>query len=137
MGEKAQVSPTRQPELKMNIRPIQTEADYQSTLSRIEVLMDAAPNSADEIELDALATLVEAYEERHFPIPDIHPLEVIKFIMGQNNMTDADLIPYIGSPAQVSDVMSGRKPLTIDMIRRLHSELNIPAELLIKEYDAA
>lgn len=92
----------------MNIKPIKTEADYQSALSRIDALMDAAPGSADESELDALATLVETYEERRFPIPDVHPLEVIKFMMEQNNMTDSDLIPYIGSPIRVSEVLSGR-----------------------------
>ena len=121
----------------MHIKPIKTETDHLSALARIEELMDAAPGSAEEDELDALATLAEAYEEKHFPVPDAHPLDVIKFVMEQKNMTDRDLVPFIGSPGRVSEIMSGRRPLTIDMIRKLHSGLKIPADLLIKEYDAA
>ena len=119
----------------MHIQPIKTEADYQNALLRVDKLMDAAPGSVEEDELDALATLVEAYEEKHFPIPDAHPLEAIRFVMEQNGMTEKDLTPFIGPSNRVSDVMFKRAPLTIQMIRKLHSGLNIPAEVLIREYD--
>ena len=76
----------------MEIKPIKTERDYRRVLSRIEMLMDARPGSAEEDELDVLATLVEAYEEKHFPVPDAHPLEIIRFVMEQNDMIDKDLM---------------------------------------------
>jgi HTH-type transcriptional regulator/antitoxin HigA len=99
--------------------------------------MDARRGSYEEDELDILATLVEAYEQKHFPVPDAHPLEVIRFYMEQNGMIDKDLMPYIGSSGRVSEVMSGRRPLTIKMIRNLNSGLNIPVDALIREYDVA
>ena len=121
----------------MEIKPIKTERDYRSALSRIEDLMDATTGSAEEDELDVLATIVEAYEEKRFAIPDAHPLEVIRFVMEQNDMRDKDLMPFIGSSGRVSEVMSGRRPLTINMIRKLQSGLKIPADALIREYDVA
>ena len=121
----------------MEIKPIKSERDYRRALARIESLMDARPGSAEEDELDVLATLVEAYEEKHFQFPEAHPLEVIRFVMEQNDMIDKDLMPYISSSGRVSEVMSGRRPLTINMIRKLHKELNIPADALITEYDVA
>ena len=121
----------------MKIKPIKTDKDYQSALARIEELMDAHPGSPEEDELDVLATLVQAYEEKLFPIDPAHPLEVIRLVMEQNDMIDKDLMPYIGSSGRVSEIMSGRRPLTIKMIRKLHKELNIPADALITEYEVA
>jgi HTH-type transcriptional regulator / antitoxin HigA len=121
----------------MDIKPIKTERDYRRTLSRIEALMDARPGSVAEDELDILSTIVEVYEEKRFAIPDAHPLEVIRFVMEQNDMQDKDLIPFIGSSGRVSEVMSGRRPLTINMIRKLQRGLKIPADALIREYDVA
>ena len=121
----------------MEIKPIKSARDYRRTLARIEELMDAGPGSSEEDELDVLATLVGAYEEKRFQIPDAHPLEIIRFVMEQNDMIDKDLMPYIGSSGRVSEVMSGRRPLTINMIRKLQKGLNIPAEALITEYNVA
>ena len=121
----------------MQIQPIKTDADYRAALSRVEKLMDAAPGSDEEGVLDALATLVEAYEAKHFPIPDAHPLEAIRFAMEQNGMTDEDLVPFIGNSHRVSEIMFKRKPLTISMIRKLHDGLKIPADVLIAEYETA
>ena len=121
----------------MEIKPIKSARDYRRTLARIEELMDARPGSSEEDELDVLATLVGAYEEKRFQIPDAHPLEIIRFVMEQNDMIDKDLMPYIGSSGRVSEVMSGRRPLTINMIRKLQKGLNIPAEALITEYNVA
>ena len=99
--------------------------------------MDARTGSAEEDELDVLATIVEAYEGKRFAIPDAHPLEVIRFVMEQNDMRDKDLMPFIESSGRVSEVMSGRRPLTINMIRKLQSGLKILADALIREYDVA
>lgn len=120
----------------MEIKPIRSDRDYRRALARIEDLMDAPAGSTYEDEIDVLATLVEAYEGKHFPIQDAHPLEVIRFVMEQNGMIDKDLIPFIGSSGRVSEIMSGRRSLTINMIRKLHKGLNIPAEALINEKPA-
>ena len=103
----------------MEIKPIRTEKDYRTTLSRIEELMDATPNSQEEDELDVLASLVEIYESKHYPIPDAHPLEAIKFVMEQNNMLAKDLMPYLGGSGRVSEILGAHRPLTINMIRKL------------------
>ena len=121
----------------MEIEPVKTQRDYRRALTRIESLLDAPPDSAEERELDILATLVEAYERGHLPVPDAHPLEVIRFVMDQNGMIDKDLMPFMGTSGRVSEVMSGRRPLTIGMIRKLHRGLGIPADALIAEYDVA
>ena len=121
----------------MKIKPIKSGRDYRRMLARIETLMDAKPDSREQDELEILVTLVEAYEAKHFPIPDAHPLEVIRFVMEQNGMINKDLMPYIGSSGRVSEVMSGRRPLTINMIRKLHKGLGIPADALLTEYDVA
>jgi len=122
---------------KIDIKPIKTEEDYRSALSRVEELMDATPNSPEEDELDVLSSLVEIYETKHYPIPDAHPLEVIRFVMEQNNMLDKDLMPFIGGSGRVSEVLGAHRPLTIGMIRKLKNGLGIPAELLIQEYKVA
>lgn len=122
---------------KVDIKPIRTEEDYRNVLTRIEELMDATPDSPEEDELDVLASLVEIYETKHYSIPDAHPLEVIKFVMEQNNMLDKDLMPFLGGSGRVSEVLSAHRPLTIGMIRKLNKGLGIPVEVLIKEYKVA
>ena len=121
----------------MDIKPIRTEKDYRTALSRVEELMDAISDSPEEDELDVLASLLEMYETKHYSIPDAHPIEVIRFVMEQNNMLDKDLIPFLGRSGRVSEVLNARRPLTIGMIRKLNSGLGIPAEALIKEYEVA
>ena len=122
---------------EVEIEPVKTQRDYRRALTRIESLLDAPPDSAEERELDVLATFVEADERRHLPVPDAHPLEVIRFVMDQNGMIDKDLMPFMGTSGRVSEVMSGRRPLTIGMIRKLHHGLGIPADALIADYDVA
>jgi antitoxin component HigA of HigAB toxin-antitoxin module len=82
-------------------------------------------------ELDALVTLVEAYEQKHFAIGDASPIQIVEFMMDQNGLTRRDLEPMIGSRARVSEVLSGKRPLTLAMIRALSTGLRIPADLLI------
>ncbi len=119
----------------MNIRPIHTEADYEAALGDIAALMesDPAPGTPKGDRLDSLATLVQAYESRHFPIDAPDPVEAIKFRMEQSGLTVKDLEPIIGRPNRVYEVLSRKRPLTLAMIRRLHRSLGIPAEVLIAE----
>ena len=115
----------------MNIRPIRTDEDHAVALRRIDALMDAEPGSPGGDELDVLVTLVEAYEDRHFPIDDPDPLAAIQFRMEQMGLTRRDLEPLLGSRGRVSEVLNGRRALSIQMIRRLHRELGIPLESLV------
>ena len=119
----------------MEIRPIKNEADYQDALKEIENLMEAQPGTPDSDRLEVLVTLVEAYENRHYPIavPD-DPVEVILYYMESRGWTRKDLEACLGSRSRVSEVLNRKRPLSIEMIRRLHSKLGIPADLLIAPY---
>ena len=116
------------------IKPIRNEQDYEATLDRIEQLMEAVPNTPEFDELDVLTTLVEAYEEKHYPIDLPHPIDAIKFRMEQAGLKQKDLIPYIGNKSKVSEILSGKRALSKQMIRSLHESLNIPLEVLIQPY---
>ncbi|MFT4928056.1 MAG: HTH-type transcriptional regulator/antitoxin HigA [Phenylobacterium sp.] len=118
----------------MNIKPIKTEQDYQDTLERIDALMEAKKDTPDGDELDILATLVEVYEQKHYPIDSPEPVAAILFRMEQDGLTNKDLIPYIGHSGRVSEVLNYKRSLTLNMIRRLNEGLNIPSESLIQEY---
>ncbi len=118
--------------MAINIRPIRTEDDYQAVLARIDALMDAVPGSDKADELEVLTTLVELFEEEHFPIDLPDPITAIKFRMEQEGLSQSDLAPIFGSRAKVSEVLSGRRKLTLKMIRALNEHLGIPAEVLIR-----
>lgn len=115
------------------IQPVVDSASHKKALLRIETLWDAKPGSRQEHELDALATLVDAYEQRAFPISAPSPAEAILLRCEQLGWTRRELEPFIGSRARVSEVLSGRRSLTLPMIRRLHDAMQIPAEILIVE----
>jgi HTH-type transcriptional regulator/antitoxin HigA len=116
----------------MNVRPIRTEDDHKRTLERIDRLMGAAqPGTPESDELEVLATLVESYEDEHFPIDDPDPVSAIRFRMEQLGLTRQDLEPLLGSRGRVSEILNGRRALSIEMIRRLHRELDIPLESLL------
>ena len=117
----------------MTIKPIRTENDYREALRRIETLMDAEAKTPDGDLLDILVTLVEAYERKMYPLEMPDPVEAIKFYMEQNGMTPKDLQPMIGRLNRVYEILNYRRPLTLPMIRKLHTKLGIPAESLIKE----
>ena len=119
----------------MEIKPIRTKADYRAALKEIETLMAAEADTPEGERLDVLVTLVEAYEQKHFPMDLPDPVEAIKFTMEQKGLTAKDLVPMIGRLNRVYEVLSRRRPLTIAMIQRLHSGLGIPAESLIKQPD--
>jgi HTH-type transcriptional regulator/antitoxin HigA len=115
------------------ITPIRTEADHKVALARIDALMEAEAGTPEADELTVLAELVESYEAKHFPIERPTPLEAIRFRMEQAGLEPRDLEPYIGSRGKVSEVLSGKQPLTLAMIRALHQHLGIPAEVLVAE----
>jgi len=117
----------------MEIKPINNDRSYRRALKEIDRLMDARPNTADGDRLDVLTTLVEAWEERHYPIDAPDPVEAIRFAMEQHGISRGDLEGLIGSRARVAEVLNGKRKLTLPMIRRLHQRLGIPAESLIGE----
>ena len=117
----------------MEIKAIKTKADYRATLKEIETLMAAERDTPEGERLDVLVTLVEAYENKHQPLDLPDPVEAIKFRMEQKGMTAKDLVPMIGRINRVYEVLSRRRPLTLAMIHRLHRQLGIPAESLIKQ----
>ena len=117
----------------MDSRPTHTESDYRATLKAISALMetDPDPGSPEGDRLDILATLVQAYEARHFPMSAPDPVEAIKFRMEQSGLSVKDLEPIIGKSNRVYEILNRKRPLTLSMIRRLHQRLGIPAEVLI------
>lgn len=115
----------------MDIKPIKNEADYDAALAHIEMLMDAEIDTPEGDELDVLVTLVEAYEAKHHPIDPPDPVEAILFRMEQGGLDRKALEPYIGRSGRVSEVLNRKRPLSIDMIRRLWKGLHIPLESLI------
>lgn len=118
----------------MDIKPIKTEADYEATLAEIEDLFESRPGTPESDRLEILTTLVEAYEERRFPLPPPDPIEAIFYFMESRGLSRRDLEPYLGSRARVSEVLNRKRPLSLEMIRRLSAGLKIPAEILIQPY---
>lgn len=117
----------------MDIKPIRTRRDYEAALRAVETLMTAKRGTPEGDRLDILTTLVEAYEARHFPLDLPDPVEAIKLVMEQRNLTVKDLVPYIGQPNRVYEVLNHKRPLTMAMAWKLHRGLGIPAESLIKQ----
>jgi HTH-type transcriptional regulator/antitoxin HigA len=113
----------------MNIRLLSTDEDYQEALAEIERLWDAEP--PDEAQLELLAMLVHNYERSREPLPVLDPVEAIKFRMDQQGLTRKDLLPIFGTTARISEVLNGKRALTLEMIRKLHDAFAIPLESLI------
>lgn len=116
----------------MDIKPIKTDADYRAALKEIETLMMAELDTPAGEKLDVLVALVEAYERKHYPLDLPDPVEAIKFEMEQKGLTAKDLEPMIGKSNRVYEILNHKRSLTLKMIWRLHHELGIPAESLIK-----
>ncbi|TLY52571.1 MAG: transcriptional regulator [Gammaproteobacteria bacterium] len=117
----------------MNIHPIRNNKDYKAALRELSAYFDhePEPGTEDGDRFEILATLVEAYEAKHFPIEAPDPVEAIRFRMEQGGLTVKDLVPSIGQPNRVYEILNRKRDLTIDMIRKLHRNLGIPAESLI------
>jgi HTH-type transcriptional regulator/antitoxin HigA len=114
------------------LKPIRTKADYKAALAEVERLWDAKSGTPKGDRLDVLATLIDAYETRHYPMDPPDPIDAIQFRMEQQGLTRKDLEPLIGTRARVAEVMTRKRNLSIDMIRRLHERLGISAEVLIR-----
>ena len=117
----------------MDIRPIRTKRDYERALRRNGALMDVESGTDEGDELEVLATLVDAYEQKHFPIDAADPVEAILFRMEQQELERKDLEAFIGSRHRVSEVLNRKRGLSLGMIRRLHAGLGIPLEVLVGE----
>ena len=115
----------------MNIKPIRSDDDLRAAFKRLEPIFQAQEGTPEADEMDVLVTLIEAYEHRHFPIGPADPVEAIKFRMEQQGLTPKDLVPYIGSSGRVSEVLSRKRRLSLQMVKRLHTGLHIPYESLL------
>ena len=115
----------------VRIKPIRNDDDLRASFRRLEQIFQAPEGSPEADEREVLVTLVEAYENRHYPIGPADPIEAIKFRMEQQGLQVKDLEPYIGSSGRVSEVLNRKRPLSLRMIRRLHDGLNIPYESLL------
>lgn len=122
----------------MHLSPIRTEADYEKTLERIDVLMEQEPEigSREGDELEILALLVEKYEERHWQIAAPDPIEAIKYRMEEMGLKQKDLVPIIGSKSKVSEVLNRKIGLSLTMISNLSAQLHIPLEVLVPKVSA-
>jgi HTH-type transcriptional regulator/antitoxin HigA len=115
----------------VSVRPIHNEKDYLRTLERVDKLWGSKKGTPNGDEFEILVTLVEAYEEKQYHIPLPTPIEAIKFRMEQMELTPTDLAKYLGSRSRVSEILSGKRQLTIKMMRTLHRDLGIPVESLL------
>ncbi|WP_420360494.1 helix-turn-helix domain-containing protein [Agrobacterium vitis] len=116
----------------MDLKPIRTEADYDAALAEVERLWGAKTGSPDGDRLDVLATLIEVYEAKYYPMDPPDPVEAIKFRMEQQGLTRKDLEPMIGPRNRVADILNRKRGLSIEMIRQLHDRLGISADVLIQ-----
>jgi HTH-type transcriptional regulator/antitoxin HigA len=117
----------------MTIKPIRNDEDLRAAFERLETIFQAPEGSPEADEMEVLVTLVEAYENRHYPIGPADPIEAIKFRMEQQGLAAKDLEPYIGSSGRVSEVLNRKRPLSLRMVKRLHDGLKIPYESLLSQ----
>lgn len=115
----------------ITVKPIHNDADLSQALERIGELWGAVVGTPEGDELDILAMLVERYEDVHFPMPPSDPVAAIKFMMEQKGLTQKDLVQYLGSPSKTSEVLNRKRPLSINMVKRLHQGLGIPYGCLL------
>lgn len=118
------------------LKPIKNNTQYEDALARAYELMQKAlePGSDDSDELEVISILIKEYENEYFPIPKPHPIEAIKFRLDQLGISDSELSEILGARSRKSEIMSGKRKLSLSMIRKLNEKLKIPAEILIREY---
>lgn len=119
----------------MDIKPIRTKAEYDAALKEIERLWGSPYGTPLGDTLDVLVTLVEAYEEQHYPVPPPDPIEAIVHHMESQGLSRQDMEPYLGSRARVEEILNRKRPLSLDMIRRLQTGLGISADVLVQPYE--
>ncbi len=117
----------------MNIKPIRNDEDLQKAFHRLEGIFQAKDGTQEVDEMEILVTLIEAYENKNYPITPPDPIEAIKFRMEQQGLTPRDLEVFIGSSGRVSEILNRKRPLSLRMIKCLHKELHIPYESLLAE----
>jgi HTH-type transcriptional regulator/antitoxin HigA len=118
----------------MELKPIKTELDYREALKRLEDIFDAKLGTPESDELEILGLMVDHYENKHYPIEAPDPIEAIKIRMEEMHLRQIDLIPEIGGKSRVSEILNRKRRLTVEMIRKLATRLNLSANLLIKDY---
>jgi HTH-type transcriptional regulator/antitoxin HigA len=118
----------------MKIKPIKTEIDYNQALDRLDKIFDAKKGTKEGDELEILGILIEKYEAEHFPIELPDPIEAIKYRMEQLDYSQNDLADLIGLKSRASEILNKKRKLSLDMIRKLSSQLRIPTEVLIQAY---
>jgi HTH-type transcriptional regulator/antitoxin HigA len=118
--------------MRSPIKPIRTKKNYEAALAEVERLWGAKSKTPEGDRLDVLATLIDAYENEHYPMDPPDPIEAIRFRMEQQGLTRKDLEPLIGTRTRVAEVLNRKRGLSIEMIRRLHRKLGISAEVLIR-----
>ena len=118
----------------MNIKPIKTEADYQKALKRLEIVFDAKIGTIESDEADVLGLMIDEYEKKHYPIEAPDPIEAIKIRMEEMQLRQIDLINEIGGKSRVSEILNRKRKLTVEMIRKLTTRLNLSAGMLINDY---
>lgn len=118
----------------MNIKPIRTESDYQSALGRLEEIFDAPIGTLESDEADILGLLIDEYEKKHYPIDTPDPIEAIKIRMEEMGLKQVDLVDTIGGKSRVSEILNRKRRLTVEMIRKLTTRLNISTRVLINDY---
>ncbi len=115
----------------MNIKPIRNDEDLHAAFRRLEKVFQAKEGTPDADEMEILIALIEAYEQKHYPIAPPDPVDAIKFRMEQQGLTQKDLEPYIGSSGRVSEILNRKRRLSLQMVKRLHEGLKIPYESLL------
>ncbi|MBP9779542.1 transcriptional regulator [Candidatus Gracilibacteria bacterium] len=118
-------------QIKLALKPIKTEKEYERALSWIDQLFDAKKNSKEAELLEHISILVGDYEDKHYPIADPDPIALVKYAMEQLNLSQKDVAKYFGGANRASEVLNKKRPLTIQMIKNLHKGLHIPVEALI------
>lgn len=118
----------------MEIKPIRNEVDYEKALERLETIFDAKKGTDEGDELEILSILIDNYENQNFPIEMPDPISAINFRMEQLGLKQKDLVKTIGFKSRVSEIMNKKRKLTLDMIRKLNTDLKIPTEVLIQDY---
>ena len=118
------------------LRPIKNNTQYETSLARVYSLLqkEIKPNTNESDELEILSILVKEYENEHYPVPAPNPLEAIRFRLEQMNMSESELATILGYRSRKSEILSGKRKLSLSMIRKLHEALHIPAEVLIQAY---
>ena len=116
------------------IQSIKSKEDYEAAVKRLESICESPSGTTESDEAEILATLIDEYEEARFPIGLPHPIEAIKIRMEELGLKNKDLVPIMGYDSRVSEILSSKRKLTLDMIRELHKILHIPLEVLVQEY---